>query len=49
MVNLTEKSHRDWKDGLHAWQKGLPSNGAVRSKSTAMYRKKTEKIGACAR
>jgi hypothetical protein len=49
MVNLTEKSHMDWKDGLHAWQKLPPSGGEASGKSTAMHRKKTQKIGACAR
>jgi hypothetical protein len=49
MVNLTEKSHRDWKDGLHAWQKILPSDGAASGKSTAKQSKKTDKIGARAR
>jgi len=49
MVNLTEKSHRDWKDGLHAWQKILPSDGAASVKNTAMHHKKTHKNGHCAR
>jgi hypothetical protein len=43
MVNLTEKSHRDWKDGLHAGQKVPPSSGTAAAKGTAMHRKKTEK------
>src|SRR5471032_464266 len=46
MVNLTEKSYLDWKDGLHAWQKSLPSDGAADGKSTALQHKKTQKNGA---
>jgi len=49
MVNLTEKSYMDWKDGLHAWRKVLPSDGAAANKSTAMPGKKNRKIGAGAR
>jgi hypothetical protein len=49
MLNLTEKSHRDWKDGLHAWQKLLSSDGAAAGKSTAMQGKNAQKIGASAR
>jgi hypothetical protein len=43
MLNLTEKSHRDWKDGLHAWQKLLSSDGAAAGKSTAMPAEKGRK------
>jgi hypothetical protein len=46
MVNLTEKSHWDWKDGLHAWQKLRPSDGAAAAKNTAIQHKKTQKNGA---
>jgi hypothetical protein len=45
MVNLTEKSYLDWKDGLHAWQENLPSDGAIQGKSTASHRTKVQKNG----